>query len=100
MEEGRRGKGWEGSRKKLRRKCEISSIDCLSRGKVGICGRSYTETEKDPGKVVKPVSSGRPGTEGGLEAAMKAFNEAIRLRMISSSRLMSDVKETTKMEPE
>ena len=50
--------------------------------------------------MVEPISSSCSATKGGLEAAMKAFNEAIRLRMISSSRLMSDVKETTKMEPE
>ena len=50
--------------------------------------------------MVAPISSSCSGTKGGLEAAMKAFDEAIRLRMISSSRLMSDVKETTKMEPE
>ena len=54
----RRGKRGQGSRKKLRRKCEVSSVDCLSRREVGIRSKSGTETEKDPGKVVKPVSSG------------------------------------------
>ena len=100
LKKGRGGERGQGSRKKLRRKCEISSIDCLSRGKVGICGRSGTETEKDPGKVVKPVSSGRPGTEGGLEAVMKALNKTVGLRMVGSGGLMSDVEKMTEVEPE
>ena len=96
----RRGKRGQGSRKKLRRKCEVSSVDCLSRREVGIRSKSGTETEKDPGKVVKPVSSGRPGTEGGLEAVMKALNKTVGLRMVGSGGLMSDVEKMTEVEPE
>ena len=77
LEERRRGKGWEGSRKKLRRKYEVSSVKGLSRRDIGIRSRSGTETEEDPRKMVKPISHGRPGTEASLEAAVKPLKKTI-----------------------
>ena len=102
LEKGRREKRGRGSRNKLRKKCEVSSVDCLSRREVGICSRSGTETDKDPGKVVKPIRSGRPGTEGGCEAVVKTLNKTVGLRMVllGSGGLMSDVEKMTEVEPE
>ena len=56
-EKGRRkrGRGLERVSKKLRRKGELHTIDSLSRREIGIFCRSGTETEEDPGKMVKPV---------------------------------------------
>ena len=75
------------------------TINCLGRGSVGILSRCSTETEEDPGKMMKPVCGSRPSTEGSLKAAVKALDQAIRLRMISSSRLVGDIEEAAKMEP-
>ena len=99
MEEWRRRKGGEGSREKLRRKSEVSAVKCLSRREIGIRSRSGTETEENPGKMVKPISSGCPSTEGGLEAAVKGLNKTIGLRMVGSGGLMSDVEEAAKVKP-
>ena len=51
----KRGRGLERVSKKLRRKGELHTIDSLSRREIGIFCRSGTETEEDPGKMVKPV---------------------------------------------
>ena len=100
MEEWRRRKGGEGSREKLRRKSEVSAVKCLSRREIGIRSRSVTETEENPGKMVKPISSGCPSTEGGLEAVVKALNKTVGLRMVGSGGLISDVEKMTEVEPE
>ena len=93
------GSGRQCSGKKLRGKSKVRTINGLGRGSVGILSRCSTETEEDPGKMMKPVGGSRPSTEGSLEAVMKALDQAIRLRMISSSRLVGDIEEVAKMEP-
>ena len=93
------GSGRQCSGKKLRGKSKVRTINGLGRGSVGILSRCSTETEEDPGKMMKPVCGSRPSTEGSLKAAVKALNQAIRLRMISSSRLVVDIEEAAKMEP-
>ena len=77
LKKGRGGERGQGSRKKLRRKYEVSSVKGLSRRDIGIRSRSGTETEEDPRKMVKPISHGRPGTEASLEAAVKPLNKTI-----------------------
>ena len=41
--------------------------------------------------MMKPVGGSRSSTEGSLKRAVKALDQAIRLRMISSSRLVGDI---------
>ena len=79
---------------------ESNTINCLGRGSVGILSRCSTETEEDPGKMMKPVGGSRPSTEGSLEAVMKALNKTVGLRMVGSGGLMSDVEKMTEVEPE
>ena len=87
--EGRSGRQCSG--KKLRGKSKVRTINGLGRGSVGILSRCSTETEEDPGKMMKPVGRSRPSMEGSLKAVVKVLDQAIRLRMISSSRLVGDI---------
>ena len=96
---GKGRRGWKGISKELGRKSEIHPIDSLGRRNVGVFSRGGAEAEKDPGKMMKPVSCGGASPESGFEAAVKVLDQIIGLGMIGSGRLMGDVKETTQVKP-
>ena len=95
-EEGRLGeesrwkgkKGMRRSSETLSGEGEVSAINCLGWGKIGVLSWSSAKTEEDPGKVIKPVSIGSTGMEGGFQAVVKTLNQTVGLRMIGGGRLM------------
>ena len=57
------------------------------------------KTEKDPGKVMKPVGGSRAGTEGGLLAVVETLHQVVGLRMIGGGGLVGDIEEATEVKP-
>ena len=84
----------------MRGENKIGAIHNLGWRDVGVFSRSSTETEKDPGKMVEPIGGGSAGTEGVFEMAVEVLHQTIGLRVIGSGRLMSDIEEMAKVEPE
>ena len=77
---------------KLSRQLKSSSIELLRRRNVGAISRGGAETEKNPGKMVVPVSHSAAGKESGHEMAVEPFHKTVGLGMVGGGRLVRDVE--------
>ena len=77
---------------KLSRQLKSSYIELLRRRNVGAISRGGAETEKNPGKMVVPVSHSAAGKESGHEMAVEPFHKTVGLGMVGGGRLVRDVE--------
>jgi hypothetical protein len=71
---------------------EVGTVEMLGRGEVGELRRSGAEAEEDPGEMVIPVGGGGTGAEGGFEAAVESFNEAVGLWVVGGGGIVLNVE--------